>query len=55
MVNDQNGLAQIAGYTQSYEPSITFATVRGAGHMVASDKPREALELFSRFVRNEPL
>ena len=39
------------------EPTIalTFATVKGAGHMVASDKPTAALALFTRFLQGNPL
>ena len=55
VVEDDNKVEQIAGYTQSYKPSLTFATVRGAGHMVATDKSKEALELVSRFLQNKPL
>jgi len=36
-------------------PALTFATVKGAGHMVASDKPAAALAFFSRFLAGEPL
>ena len=55
VVEDDNKVEQIAGYTQSYKPSLTFATVRGAGHMVATDKSKEALELVSRFLQNKSL
>ena len=39
------------------EPTIalTFATVKGAGHMVASDTPTAALALFTRFLQGNPL
>lgn len=30
--------------------SLTLATVRGAGHMVPSDKPAEAYEIYSIFL-----
>lgn len=29
---------------------LTFATIRGAGHMVPYDKPKEALEMFKRWI-----
>ncbi len=33
--------------------SLTLATVRGAGHMVPTDKPAEAYEIFSVFLDPE--
>jgi len=44
---------QVAGFVAKFRPGLTFATVKGAGHMVPSSNPREALELISRFLRNE--
>lgn len=40
---------QVAGYVQHYD-GLTFATVKGAGHMVPADRPREALALISAFL-----
>ena len=54
VVEDDNKVEQL-WFTQSYKPSLTFATVRGAGHMVATDKSKEALELVSRFLQNKSL
>jgi len=34
---------------------LTFATIEGAGHMVPYDKPKEALELVNRWLRQESL
>ena len=35
--------------------NFTFATVAGAGHMVPTHKPPQALALLKRFLANEPL
>ncbi|RHY88374.1 hypothetical protein DYB35_008671, partial [Aphanomyces astaci] len=40
---------QLAGYTQEYT-NLTFKTVKGAGHMVAANRPLHALYLFECFV-----
>lgn len=40
---------QIAGFVKHYQ-GITFATVRGSGHMVPSDRPREAFTMISKFL-----
>jgi hypothetical protein len=37
---------QIAGYKTVYEHNFTFATVKGAGHMVPQYQPQRALDLF---------
>ena len=34
---------------------LTFVTVRGAGHMVPSTQPAQALELFRHFLANTNL
>jgi len=44
------GYKQVAGYYVEYESGLTYATVKGAGHMVPQMRPEEALELFKRFV-----
>ncbi|XP_070666050.1 serine carboxypeptidase-like 20 isoform X2 [Malus domestica] len=41
---------QVAGYLQGYANSLTFLTIKGAGHTVPEYKPREALDFFQRFV-----
>lgn len=40
---------QAAGFVQHYD-GITYATIRGAGHMVPADKPLEALALIEAFL-----
>ena len=43
----------VAGYAIGYE-DFQFVTVKGAGHMVATFKPRFALTAFKKFLANEP-
>ena len=50
LVNDQ-----VAGYAVNYQPNLTFATVKGAGHMVPQYMPEQALALFTAFINNTPL
>lgn len=47
-----DGTEQIAGYVKQFE-RVKFVTIRGAGHMVPNDKPRPALSLFGKFLRDE--
>ena len=57
--DDTTHLKQIAGYVLRYKTpgprDLFFATVRGAGHMVPSDRPQQALAMFFRFLNNKPL
>ncbi|KAL8241972.1 hypothetical protein R6Q59_012274 [Mikania micrantha] len=41
---------QVGGWMTEYGNLLTFATVRGAGHMVPYAQPSRALDLFSSFV-----
>jgi serine carboxypeptidase-like clade 2 len=41
---------QVAGWTISYGENLTFATVRGAAHMVPYAQPARALALFKSFI-----
>ena len=47
---------EVAGYIKSAvennQKQFHFAIVRGAGHIVTFDKPREALDLHRRFISN---
>ncbi|GAB4817916.1 hypothetical protein N2152v2_004962 [Parachlorella kessleri] len=45
---------QVAGYAVHYR-GLTYATIKGAGHMVPEDKPLEALTMFERFLRGRKL
>jgi serine carboxypeptidase-like clade 2 len=52
-INDDtySGTSQIAGYLQEYK-GLVYQTVKGAGHMVAMDKPQQALVMFQNFLSN---
>jgi serine carboxypeptidase-like clade 2 len=45
---------QIGGFTQAYQ-GLRFVSVRGAGHMVPTDKPASAFVLFQTFLANGSL
>lgn len=40
---------QVAGFVKHYK-GITYMTVKGSGHMVPTDKPAEALQMFNIFL-----
>ncbi|XP_025659191.1 serine carboxypeptidase-like 42 isoform X2 [Arachis hypogaea] len=42
---------QVGGWVTEYGNSLTFATVRGAAHMVPYSQPSRALHLFTSFLR----
>ncbi|KAL1831153.1 hypothetical protein DCAR_0101135 [Daucus carota subsp. sativus] len=46
---------QVGGWATEYGNMLTFATVRGAAHMVPYAQPSRALHLFSSFVRGRRL
>ncbi|KAI9112183.1 hypothetical protein K1719_016706 [Acacia pycnantha] len=46
---------QVAGYTRRYSNQMTFATVKGAGHVAPEYKPDECFEMFIRWISNKPL
>uniref|UniRef100_M4E1R5 Carboxypeptidase n=1 Tax=Brassica campestris TaxID=3711 RepID=M4E1R5_BRACM len=46
---------QVGGWVTEYGKLLTFATVRGAAHMVPYAQPSRALHLFSSFVRGRRL
>ncbi|XP_070201826.1 lysosomal protective protein-like [Littorina saxatilis] len=50
---DESQTTQVAGFVKAFE-GLTYVTVRGAGHMVPTDKPRPALEMFINFISNKP-
>jgi len=47
--------SQVAGFHIVYDHNLEFVTVRGAGHMVPTDRPAEALVMFSTFLKNQPI
>ncbi|CAI0464490.1 unnamed protein product [Linum tenue] len=46
---------QVGGYTRTYSNGMTFATVKGAGHIAVAHKPLECSVLFKRWINQEPL
>ena len=54
---EKGGVAQRAGYVVDYDTptNFKFITVTGAGHMIPTYKPSFALELFSKFLKDENL
>ena len=42
---------EVGGYVQQYEEGFTFASVRGAGHLVPSYQPERALVLLYSFLK----
>ncbi|KAM1481824.1 hypothetical protein EV1_033675 [Malus domestica] len=46
---------QVGGWATEYRNLLTFATVRGAAHMVPYAQPSRALHLFSSFVHGRRL
>lgn len=42
---------QIAGFYKTHK-GLTYATIRGSGHMVPGDRPREALAMFHAFINS---
>ncbi|KAK1156289.1 lysosomal protective protein-like [Acipenser oxyrinchus oxyrinchus] len=44
---------QVGGFVKEFS-NIAFLTVKGAGHMVPTDKPIAAFTMFSRFLKKQP-
>lgn len=55
LVNDTMGTPQIAGFFKTYSQcrSLAYATVKGAGHMVPTFKPAQALAMYSAFIAGD--
>ncbi|XP_059175154.1 lysosomal protective protein-like [Physella acuta] len=49
----QDGTKQVGGFVKVFD-RVAFLTVRGAGHMVPTDRPRQALEMFVNYIQNTP-
>uniref|UniRef100_A0A803TQ13 Carboxypeptidase n=1 Tax=Anolis carolinensis TaxID=28377 RepID=A0A803TQ13_ANOCA len=50
---DEDGQDQIGGFVKEFT-NIAFLTIKGAGHMVPTDKPRAAFNMFERFITRQP-
>jgi carboxypeptidase C (cathepsin A) len=50
--SDSNG-DQVAGAATVYKEGLTFLTIKGSGHMVPQFAPKQALEFFTRFLKNQ--
>lgn len=51
MYKEKDGSKQVAGFRQIYENNVAFTTIKGAGHMVPTDKPIPALDMFTSFLQ----
>eukprot|EP01035_Chromulina_nebulosa_P022370 gene22370-28965_t len=45
----------MGGYITKYVNNFSFVTIKGSGHMVPLNKPKESLEMISRFMNNQDL
>ncbi|XP_029127249.1 serine carboxypeptidase-like 11 isoform X2 [Cajanus cajan] len=46
---------QVAGYTRTYSNRMSFATVKGSGHIATQYNPEECFTMFTRWIANVPL
>jgi serine carboxypeptidase-like clade 2 len=46
---------QVGGFVEEYEGGLSFATVRGAGHMVPSGQAERSLYVLQQFLAGQPL
>ncbi|KAK1269779.1 Serine carboxypeptidase-like 3 [Acorus gramineus] len=46
---------QVAGYTRSFANNLTFALVKGAGHIAPEHRPKESYNMFERWIFHKPL
>jgi cathepsin A (carboxypeptidase C) len=49
----EDGTRQVAGYVKSFN-RVNVVTLRGAGHMVPTDKPIPALDMYIKFIQDIP-
>jgi len=47
--------SQVAGFVTDYAEGLTFATVKGSGHMVPQFRPMPALVMFQKFLAGQKL
>ncbi|XP_078092172.1 LOW QUALITY PROTEIN: lysosomal protective protein [Mustelus asterias] len=52
LYKDENG-DQVGGFVKEFG-NLAFLTIKGAGHMVPSDKPEASFTFFSRFLLKKP-
>ena len=52
---DENVAGYFTAYAVNAGHNFTFATVKGAGHMVPEVQPKSALSLFYRFMAGLPM
>ncbi|MED6115717.1 hypothetical protein PIB30_093377 [Stylosanthes scabra] len=45
---------QVAGYTRTYSSAMTFATVKGAGHIAPEYKPQECFHMYTSWISHMP-
>ncbi|XP_067651737.1 lysosomal protective protein-like [Haliotis asinina] len=50
----EDGTKQVAGFVKQFD-NLSLVTVRGAGHMVPTDRPVPGLEMFKSFIKGQPL
>lgn len=48
-----DGKSYVGGYVTRYEHDFDYLTIRGAGHMVPNNKPREAYSFITTFINNQ--
>jgi len=46
---------QVAGFVTEYGPAFSYATIKGAGHMVPQFAPLPAYVMFQRVLAGQPL
>uniref|UniRef100_A0A7S3D7C7 Carboxypeptidase n=1 Tax=Palpitomonas bilix TaxID=652834 RepID=A0A7S3D7C7_9EUKA len=51
----ENTAEQVAGYAKTYAKNLTYATVKGAGHLVPYFKPDAAFFMFDTFMKGGDL
>jgi carboxypeptidase C (cathepsin A) len=46
-------VVQVAGYAVEFKNGLTFATVKGAGHMIPQTHPQAALALLQQWMARQ--